>query len=241
MANTTTAEHASSDYPTATPHRVKRIAYRASYAPEVIHAILDAGYLCHISFADAGLPQVIPMTYWRDGEHVYFHAAVRSRFAAACAAGPVALAVTLMDGLVLGHSPINHSVNFRSVILHGQPEPIHEREEKRAAMREFFRRTLPGRWETLRDVREEELDAMTVFRLRLDQVAAKIRNEFPDDEEHMPSTPVWTGILPCSTVFSEPVADTRFEQPALPDHLHDFEGKPEFAERVDARSRASQD
>ncbi len=221
------------DYPTIEQHRVKRIAYRASYAPEVVHAILDAAYLCHIAFVDQGLPQVIPMTYWRDGTNVYFHSAVRGRLAQACAAGPVALSVTLMDGLVLGHSPINHSVNFRSVILHGQPEVIDEREAKRAAMREFFHRTLPGRWETLRAVRDDELDAMTVFRLRLDQVAAKVRNEFPDHEDHMPQTPPWTGILPCSTVFRAPVADSRFPVEPLPAHLEGFSGKAEFLARID--------
>lgn len=228
-------EPVSADYPTAESHRVKRIAYRASYAPEVVHAILDGGYVCHLSFVDDGLPQIIPMTYWRDGEHVYFHAAVRSRFAAACAAGPVALSVTLMDALVLGHSPINHSVNFRSVVVHGQPEALHDREQKRDAMRQFFRRTLPGRWESLRELREEELDATTVFRLALNQVAAKIRNEFPDDETHMPTTPVWTGLLPCSTVFHPPVRDPRFPQPALPDDLRHFTGKPAFAQRVEAQ------
>ncbi|AOK54676.1 flavin-nucleotide-binding protein [Burkholderia stagnalis] len=221
------------DYPTAEPHRVKRIAYRASYTPEVIHAILDGGYICHISFVDAGLPQIIPMTYWRDAEHVYFHAAARGRFASACASGPVALSVTLMDGLVLGHSPINHSVNFRSVIVHGCPQVIHDREEKRAAMRSFFHRTIPGRWETLREILDDELDGMTVFRLTLDQVAAKVRNEFSDDEDHMPETPVWTGILPCSTVFRAPVADDRFPLEALPDHLATFSGKPEYLERID--------
>lgn len=220
-------------YPTAAIHRVKQIAYRASYEPKVVHAILDAGYICHISFIDEGLPQVIPMTYWRDGEHVFFHSAVGRRFEAACIAGPVSLSVTLMDGLVLGHSPINHSVNFRSVIVHGQPEAIHDREDKRRAMRDFFRSTLPGRWETLRDIREEELDTLTVFRLRLDQVAAKIRNEFPDSEDHMPQTPVWTGILPCSTVFRAPVADGRFPPTPLPAHLREFEGKTEFFDRID--------
>jgi nitroimidazol reductase NimA-like FMN-containing flavoprotein (pyridoxamine 5'-phosphate oxidase superfamily) len=223
----------SNEYPTVDPHRVKRIAYRAAYAPEVIHAILDAGYICQISFVDEGLPQVIPMTYWRDGEHVYFHSAVSGRFAAACATGHVALSVTRMDGLVLGHSPINHSVNYRSVTVHGKPETIDDREAKRAAMHEFFRRTLPGRWETLRAVRDDELDAMTVFRLRLNQVAAKVRNEFPDTEDHMPRTPVWTGILPCSTVFRTPVADGRFPVVALPPYLDEFDGKPEFLDRVD--------
>lgn len=221
------------EYPTAEPNRVKRIAYRASYAPEVVHAILDAGYICHISFVDAGLPQIIPMTYWRDAEHVYFHAAARGRFARACASGSVALSVTLMDALVLGHSPINHSVNFRSVVVHGRPHVIHDREEKRAAMRVFFQQTIPGRWETLREILDDELDAMSVFRLALDQVAAKVRNEFSDHEDHMPETPVWTGILPCATVFRAPVADVRFPPEVLPDHLATFSGKPEYLERID--------
>ncbi|QKM49516.1 hypothetical protein B7760_03574 [Burkholderia glumae] len=199
----------------------------------MVHAILDAGYVCHISFVEAGLPQIIPMTYWRDAEHVYFHSAAHGRFAEACKSGPIALSVTLMDALVLGHSAINHSVNFRSVVVHGRPEVILDREQKRAAMREFFRRTLPGRWETLRTVRDDELDAMSVFRLTLDQVAAKIRNEFPDQEDHMPETPVWTGILPCSTVFRPAVPDGRFPPVALPDHLKAFAGKPEFSDRID--------
>ena len=221
------------DYPTAEPHRVKRIAYRASYSPEVVHRILDAGYVCHTAFVDGGLPQVIPMTYWRDGDHAYFHAATRGRLASVCTSGSVALSVTLMDGLVLGHSPINHSVNFRSVVVHGRPQVIHDREEKRSAMRSFFQRTIPGRWETLREVLDDELDSMTVFRLPLNQVAAKVRNEFSDDEDHMPETPVWTGILPCSTVFRAPVADKRFPPEALPDHLATFSGKAEYLERID--------
>lgn len=221
------------EYLTSDRHRIKRIDYRASYAPDVVHAILDSAYVCHISFVENGLPQIIPMTYWRDGEHVYFHSAARGRFAAACVSSPVALSVTLVDALVLGHSAINHSVNFRSVVVHGQPIVINGRDEKRAAMREFFRRTLPGRWETLRVVRDDELDSMSVFQLALDQVAAKIRNEFPDQEDHMPETPVWTGLLPCSTVFRPAVADHRFSSIALPDHLRGFTGKPEFFDRVD--------
>ncbi len=207
-------------------HRVKRIACRASYDATTIHAILDSAYLCHIAFVAEGLPQIIPMTCWREGEFVYFHAAARGRFASACRESPVAIAVTLMDGLVLGHSPINHSMNYRSVVLHGRPELIEEREAKRAAMRSFFARTIPGRWEALREVREDELDALTVFRVKLDQVAAKIRNEFPDSEDHMPAEPLWTGILPVRSLFQAPVADPRFPAEPLPGYLQDFSGKP---------------
>lgn len=197
-------------------HRVKRIASRASYSAAVVHAILDAGRFCHVSFIDQGLPQVIPMTYWRSGEWVWFHAGARSRFAQVVADGPVALAVTLMDGLVLGHSAINHSMNYRSVVVHGRPVRVDSRDDKRAAMADFFLKTLPGRWETLREVRDDELDAVSVFKLALDQVAAKVRDEMPDPEEHMPATPVWTGLVPCSLHFGAPVGDPRFPPMDLP-------------------------
>ena len=38
-------------------HRVKRIAYRATYDAQAVHAILDSGYVCQISFIDAGRPR----------------------------------------------------------------------------------------------------------------------------------------------------------------------------------------
>src|ERR1022692_3747137 len=81
-------------------HQIRRIAYRASYDAAVVHAILDSAYVCHIAFVDAGAPQVIPMSYWRDGEFVYFHSGARGRFARVCREERVAISVTVMDGLV---------------------------------------------------------------------------------------------------------------------------------------------
>jgi uncharacterized protein len=216
-------------------HRVRRIAYRASYDAAVVHAILDSAYVCHIAFIDADVPQIIPMSYWRDGEFVYFHSGARGRFARACREGEVAISVTVMDGLVLGHSPINHSMNYRSVVLHGRPEVIDDRQGKAVAMKSFFDKTIPGRWEDLRAVRDDELDALTVFRVRLEQVSAKIRNEFPDSEDHMPSAPVWTGTVPLKSAFMAPVVDPRFDAQPTPPYLSSFAGKAEFAERVDRR------
>jgi nitroimidazol reductase NimA-like FMN-containing flavoprotein (pyridoxamine 5'-phosphate oxidase superfamily) len=209
------------------------MAYRASYDPNVLHSILDSAYVCHIAFIDAGEPQVIPMSYWRNGEFVYFHSSVQGRFARVCREAPVAVCVTVMDGLVLGHSPINHSINYRSVVIHGRPEAIEDRSAKASAMRSFFDKTIPGRWDDLRAVRDDELDALTVFRLRLDQASAKIRNDFPDTEDHMARAPVWTGTVPLQRVFLPPVADPRFDVQPTPPYLASFVGKPDFSSRVD--------
>jgi len=214
-------------------HQVRRIAYRASYDASVVHDILDSAYVCHIAFIDAGVPQVIPMSYWREGEFVHFHSGARGRLARVCRTELVAISVTIMDGLVLGHSPINHSINYRSVVVHGRPEAIDDRQAKAAAMQSFFAKTIPGRWEDLRAVRDDELDALTVFRIRLEQAAAKIRNEFPDSEDHMPADPVWTGTVPMRMLFSPPVADPRFDTQPTPSYLASFAGKPDFPMRVD--------
>jgi uncharacterized protein len=214
-------------------HQVRRIAYRSSYDAAVVHAILDSAYVCHIAFVDAGAPQVIPMTYWRDGEFVNFHSGARGRFARVCREERVAISVTVMDGLVLGHSPINHSMNYRSVVVHGRPEAIDDRQAKAEAMQSFFDKTIPGRWEDLRAIRDDELDALTVFRVRLEQVSAKIRNEFPDSEDHMPAVPVWTGTVPLQRAFLPPVADPRFDTQPTPPYLTAFAGKPDFPTRVD--------
>jgi uncharacterized protein len=222
-------------------HQVRRIAWRASYDAAVVHAILDSAYVCHIAFVDAGVPQVIPMSYWRDGEFVHFHSGARGRFANVCRQEPVAISVTVMDGLVLGHSPINHSINYRSVVVHGRPEAIDDRRAKAAAMQSFFDKTIPGRWEELRAIRDDELDALTVFRVRLEQVSAKIRNEFPDPEDHMPAGPLWTGTVPMRPVFLPAVADPRFDMQPTPPYLAGFAGKPDFPARIDRSAPGSND
>ena len=42
---------------------VRRRAQRGIYDPQVIAAILDEAFLCHVSFAEEGRPFVIP-TAW---------------------------------------------------------------------------------------------------------------------------------------------------------------------------------
>jgi nitroimidazol reductase NimA-like FMN-containing flavoprotein (pyridoxamine 5'-phosphate oxidase superfamily) len=46
---------------TATPRtQVRRLPQRAMYDREVVHAILDEGFICHVGFAVDGQPYVIP-------------------------------------------------------------------------------------------------------------------------------------------------------------------------------------
>jgi nitroimidazol reductase NimA-like FMN-containing flavoprotein (pyridoxamine 5'-phosphate oxidase superfamily) len=188
-------------------NRVSRIPERASYDKEVVFSILDACYFCHIGFVADGKPVVIPMTYWRRGEYLYFHSASKGRFADACVDSEICITVTSFDGLVLGHSAFNHSYNYRSVVIHGTAERISDFEEKVLAMKSFVDHVIPHRWDEVRPIRDSEVKAITLMRLKLDQVSAKIRDEFPDEEMTDPNWPVWVGVIPAKLVFSEPIAD----------------------------------
>ena len=48
--------------------QVLRLPQRAVYDREVIHAILDEGFICHVGFAVDGQPYVIPTAYGRGGD-----------------------------------------------------------------------------------------------------------------------------------------------------------------------------
>jgi nitroimidazol reductase NimA-like FMN-containing flavoprotein (pyridoxamine 5'-phosphate oxidase superfamily) len=205
------------------------VAERASYERDKVNAILDASYLCHIGFISAGKPVVIPMTYWRSGEFVYFHAATKGRFAQACIDSDICMTVSCFDGLALGHSAFNHSYNYRSVVIHGRAEAVIEHAAKTAAMREFVESIIPGRWAQLRPVKDSEIRSIALMRIRLDQVAAKIRDEYPDEETVDPDWPVWVGVIPAKLAFGAPLPDpVRNRTAAAPEHIAAFGGKDDF-------------
>ena len=68
---------ASTYLPTArtTPTRYRE---RASYDREVVHRILDESLICHLGYANAGRPVVLPTTHARRGETLYLHGSTGS-------------------------------------------------------------------------------------------------------------------------------------------------------------------
>ena len=107
-------------------HKVRRVAQRGHYDAPTIHAILDAGWVAHVSFADpGGQPFVIPMLYAREGESIYLHGSIASRLMKTVGEGiATCLCVTHVDGLVLARSHFHHSMNYRSVVAFGKAEPV---------------------------------------------------------------------------------------------------------------------
>ena len=102
--------------------------------PEEAAEILSAGMVAHVGFVEDGQPLVIPLSYHYDTSKpdlLYLHGGVKSRIMANLANGaPVCVTVTLLDGLVYSRKAMNHSMNYRSVVLLGKARAISGRQEK---------------------------------------------------------------------------------------------------------------
>ena len=195
--------------------KVVRVPKRARYDRETVYAILDEALVCHVGFVADGQPYVLPLNHWRDGDRLYFHGSTGSRLLRAMAAGAdLCVAVTLLDGLVLGRSAMHHSANYRSAIVFGRAEAVKAPADKLRALRAFMERIAPGRWEEVRPPSPAELRRTLVVGLPLIEASAKVRSGPPVDDEPDYALPVWAGELPVVQAFADPVPDRRLD-PAI--------------------------
>ncbi|MFH8613098.1 pyridoxamine 5'-phosphate oxidase family protein [Streptomyces sp. NPDC018029] len=177
---------------------------RASYDRESVHAILDEAYVCHLGFVRDGAPVVLPTLYGRVSDRLYVHGSTGSRplrMAGASATEqdpglPVCLTVTHVDGLVLARSAFHHSINYRSVVVHGTAHQVTDPEEKRLALDALVDHVVPGRAADSRPADAKELAATAVLRLDLNEVSAKARTGGPNDEPEDMDLPHWAGVVP---------------------------------------------
>jgi nitroimidazol reductase NimA-like FMN-containing flavoprotein (pyridoxamine 5'-phosphate oxidase superfamily) len=190
--------------------RVRRLPTRASYDVATVRRILDAGLVCHVGYLIDGEPYVTPTTYWREGNHLYWHGSRASRMLEAVANGTrVCVTVTHLDGLVAARSGFHHSINYRSVMLFGRPRRIDDPDRKRAALDAFVDRLYPTRVHDIRPPTPRELKATSVVVMTIDEASAKIRSGSPLDDEEDYALPVWAGVIPVETRFATPIADAR--------------------------------
>jgi len=195
--------------------QVRRLPDRARYDEETIHSILDAAYLCHISFALDGQPFVLPTLYARRGGKLYLHGSSASRLMRQLALGiPACVAVTLVDALVLARSAMHHSINYRSVVAYGTARLL-DGDAKWAALEAITDQVVPGRWAEVRPPSELELKATAVVEFTIEEASAKVRTGPPKDDEEDYALPVWAGLLPLQVQPGAPIPDPRLD-PAIP-------------------------
>ncbi|NQW22022.1 MAG: pyridoxamine 5'-phosphate oxidase family protein [SAR202 cluster bacterium] len=195
---------------------------RADYDRSVAYAIIDATPLCHVSYIIDGRPYLTPTFQWRDGDIIYWHGSSASRFLRQIVGKEVCLSVTLFDGIVLARSAFHHSANYRSVMLFGEATQI-EDIDKNKHLQGFVDNLIPGRWDTLRPMSDQEVKATTVFSMPIDEGSVKIRTGPPVDDDEDYSLPIWAGVLPLSQELQAPQPDPKnLEGLELPAHVRDF-------------------
>ncbi|MFV0130981.1 pyridoxamine 5'-phosphate oxidase family protein [Streptomyces sp. HMX112] len=201
-----------------------RARHKASYDRQLVHAILDEAYVCHLGFVRDGAPVVLPTLYGRVGERLYVHGSTGSRplrMAGRSDPGlPVCLTVTLVDGLVLARSAFHHSINYRSVVIHGTARQVTDPEEKSAALDALVDQVVPGRSRDARPGDAKELAATAVLRVDLREVSAKLRTGGPNDEPEDVPLPHWAGVIPLTGGHGTPIpAEDLDPAIALPGYL----------------------
>ncbi|RIX42553.1 MAG: pyridoxamine 5'-phosphate oxidase family protein [Rhodocyclales bacterium GT-UBC] len=196
---------------------VRRKANRGHYDRAQIHAIIDAAFLCHIAFNDAGSTHCLPTACWRDDDFLYIHGANNSRLTHALLTGECAVCISHLDGLVLARSAFHHSMNYRSVVIYGRFGAVDEVAAKAAAMHAFLEHVSPGRNRHVRPANAAELAGTRILRLPLNEAAAKIRNWGVEDSPEDMAIPVWAGVIPLSLRPGQPEPEAGCADHPLPE------------------------
>jgi hypothetical protein len=125
--------------------------------------------------------------------------------------------------MVLARSGLEHSVNYRAVMVFGQAEVVEGAAAKEAHLRTMMEQMFPGRWDQLRPITAQELKATRILSLPLTEASAKVSAGPPSDPPEDRDWPVWAGVVPIrlSTGAPEPAPDLAPGIP-LPDHARNY-------------------
>lgn len=208
-------------------NRIKRGANRAVYDKEIIHSILDAGFIAQVGYIYDGYPISIPMAYARKDDKIYLHGSTANRMLKAILeSGKTSINVMHLDGLVIARSGLHHSVNYRSATLFGELKEITEDSEKSKFLGDIVDHMIPNHWKTLRPMHQKELDRTIVVEFTITSASAKIRAEGVNDEPEDYDLPYWAGIIPVKQVLEAPISDKGYPSSIdIPQHIKTYYNK----------------
>ena len=184
--------------------KLTRLPELGSQDRTVLDALLDEALVCHVGLIVEGHPVVIPTAIARDGDRVLLHGSTGSGWMRAVAAGgPVSVAVTMLDGLVVARSAFESSMLYRSAVIFGICSVL-EGDEKRQAVDVLTNALIPGRVAEVREPTQKELAATVVLALPLERWSLKISDGWPEDPPEDVEGPAWAGVVPQQTSYAEP-------------------------------------
>jgi uncharacterized protein len=191
--------------------RHRRFRHRGQADRDSLYAVLDAGLVAHLGVIIDGWPMVVPTCYGFTADTLYLHGSAASQ-SLHTASTPVCVTITLADGLVLGRSVFEHTINYRSAMIYGQPRLVTDPAERLAGLRTITEHVAPGQWGYARQPSRKDLAAVRLLALPLDEASVKIRTGPPTDADSPDAAlGLWAGELPLATTWQQPIPD-----PALP-------------------------
>ena len=205
-------------------NHVKRGQNRATYDVEKINSILDAGFLCYVSYIYEGNPITIPMAYSRKDDKIYIHGSTGNRMLLSILESKkTSITVMHLDGLVLARSGLHHSVNYRSVTLFGSLKKVKNDAEKTKILGQIVDQMVPNHWDSLRPMYQKELDRTLVVEFTIETASAKIRDVGVVDEPEDYALPIWAGIVPIKQVAEYPIPDEgKPKRMEIPKHILEY-------------------
>lgn len=166
--------------------------------PDEAVEILSAGKVAHVGFVEDDQPLVIPLAYHYDPSKpdlLYLHGSVKSRVMAHLTNGaPICVTVTLVDGLVYSRKAMNHSMNYRSVVLLGKARAITGESEKFDLFDQMVRRYFTDRSleSDYNPPPAADLSATALVEVTIEEWNAKARRGAPtgpdDDSDDAPGS-----------------------------------------------------
>jgi nitroimidazol reductase NimA-like FMN-containing flavoprotein (pyridoxamine 5'-phosphate oxidase superfamily) len=197
-----------SEAPTART-RIRRLPELGVYERERVEAIIDEALFCHLAWIGAdGAPRVIPTIHARIDDTLYVHGSAASSTLRAVKAGlPVAIAITLVDGIRFARSMFEHSMNYRTVVVYGAAAEVTDPDELSRLFVAITDQVAPGRSADARPPTPDEIRQTTFVKVSLDEFSAKVSEGFPEEPDADLALDVWAGILPLHQTPGEPLDD----------------------------------
>lgn len=202
-------------------YHVKRHDDREVFDREQINALLDSEYVAHVGFIDNDVnePFVIPMAYARDNDRILLHGSTGSRLMMKIAAGAqLCITVTKLNAIVVAKSAFNSSMNYKSVMIFGKAKLLKD-EEKMAAMTAITDVLVPGMSSYARPLKPKEVAGTMIVEVPLEKYSAKARTGGVNDEPEDKELPIWSGVIPLTTLRGAPITAEDSVGIAVPAHI----------------------
>ncbi|GAB2665073.1 pyridoxamine 5'-phosphate oxidase family protein [Gordonia jinhuaensis] len=178
---------------------------------DVLDALLDEVKVGVLSTVVDGLPWSVPMLFARVGDRILLHGSTGAGALRQVATGaPATFTVFALDGLVVAETLFDHSANYRSAVIRGCLEMVEADEAD--VLRSLSDKLIPGRASEVPTITGKETAATLTLSMAIgdDNWLCKARSGGPAEG----SGDTWTGVIPVSLQFGDPVTATGDEPPA---------------------------